>query len=150
MLLKETVVPLMGFAVIVVLAFGAPPARAADFNVVLDTSEDIGAAAGLQLPYPANNTLEVILSFGQAVVLETSHLQISGYDANDVYDPAIVLDTTYPIWPITADTGFRVSITVTTGTSRVSLGVNGGIPSDDALNADTSREFTADIGRAGC
>ncbi len=146
MLLKEIAVSLVGFAITVVLAFGAPPAMAADFNVVLDTSEDIGTAAGLQLAYPANNTLEVILHFDQAVVLETSHLQISGYDANDVYDPAVVLAARHPVYPTTADTAFLVSITVTTGTSKVKLQVNGGIPSVDALNADTSREFTADIG----
>ncbi len=146
MLLKEIAVSLVGFAITVVLAFGAPPAMAADFNVVLDTSEDIGTAAGLQLPYPANNTLGVGLRFDQAVVLETSHLQISGYDANDVYDPAVVLAARHPVFPTTADTAFWVSITVTTGTSKVKLQVNGGIPSDDASNADTSREFTADIG----
>ena len=146
MLLKKVAVSLACLAITVALTFGAPPARAAEFNVVLDTSGDIGAADGLQLPYPADNTLPVVLFFDQAVVLETSHLQISGYNANDVYDPAIVLAETYPVWPITANRSFRVSITVTTGTSKVSLGVNGGIPSDDVLNSDTSREFTADIG----
>ena len=146
MLLKKITVSLMGLAITAILAFGTPAAKAAEFNVVFDTSGDIGAADGLQLPYPADNILQVVLFFDQAVVLETSHLQISGYNANDVYDPAIVLAETYPVWPITANRSFRVSITVTTGTSRVSLGVNGGIPSDDVLNSDTSREFTADIG----
>ena len=149
MLSKKTAVSLMSLVIIVALAFVAPAALAAEFNVVLDMSEDIGASPGLQRPYPANNTLEIILYFDQAVILETTHLEISGYDENDVYDPAVVLDATYPVWPITAARGIRVSITVTPGTSKVSLRVLGGIPSDDPLNADTSLEFTADIEIAG-
>ena len=109
-------------------------------------SSDIGAADGLQLQYPANNTLEVILSFDHAVVLQATHLTISGYDENDTYDPAIILAATYPIWPTTAATAIRVSIAVRTGISKVSLKVAGGIPSADPLNADTSQAFAADIG----
>ena len=146
MLLKKTAVLLMGLAMIVAFACGTPAAKAAEFNVVLDTSGDIGAVDGLQLSYPANNTLQVVLFLDQAIALETSHLTISGYNASNVFDPAIVLATSYPVWPITASRSFRVSITVTPGTSRVSLRVEGGIPSADPTNADTSRELIADIG----
>ena len=136
----------MSLVIIVALAFVAPAAIAAEFNVTLDMSEDIGASAGLQLPYPTDNTLGIVLYFDHAVVLETKHLEISGYDENDVYDPAVVLDATYPVWPITAATGIRVSVTVTPSTAKVKLKVAGGIPSDNAFNDDTSKEFTADIG----
>ena len=146
MLSKKIVVSFMSLPLIVALAFLSPAATAAEFNVELHTPNDIGAAPGLQLPYPADNTLEVLLYFEQAVVLETAHLQISGYDANDVYDPAIRLAATYPVWPITAARGFRVSITVTPGTSKVRLRVLGGIPSHDPSNDDASQEFTAEIG----
>ena len=145
-LFKKTVVSLIGLAIIVVLACGTPAARAAEFNVILDTSGDIGAADGLQLPYPANNTLQVVLFSDKAIVLETSHLQISGYNASNAFDPAIVLATSYPVWPITASRSFRISITVTPGTSRVSLQVNADIPSADPTNDDTSKELSADIG----
>ena len=145
MVSKKIAVSLMSLVIIVGLAFVAPPAPGAEFNVTLDLSSDIGAADGLQLPYPANDTLEVILYFDHAVVLQTTHLTISGYDENNVYDPAVVLAATYPIWPITADTGFRVSIAVATDTSKVRLQVAGGIPSADPLNADTSQALTADI-----
>ena len=147
MLSKKTAVSLMSLVIIIAVAFLSPAATAqVGFGVQLDMTEDIGASAGLQLPYPADNTLQVVLYFDQAVVLETTHLEISGFDANDAYDPAIGLAATYPIWPITAARGIRVSITVTTDTAKVRLKVLGGIPSDDPFNADTSAEFTADIG----
>ena len=146
MVSKKIAVSLMSLLIVIGLAFVASPAPAAEFNVVLDMSSDIGAADGLQLQYPANNTLEVILSFDHAVVLQATHLTISGYDENDTYDPAIGLAATFPIWPTTAATAIRVSIAVRTGISKVSLRVAGGIPSADALNADTSKALTADIG----
>ena len=146
-LFKKTVVSLIGLAIIVALACGTPAARAAEFNVILDTSGDIGAADGLQLPYPANNTLQVVLFSDKADRLRNDAiLQISGYNASNAFDPAIVLATAYPVWPTTASRSFRVSITVTPGTSRVSLQVNAGIPSADPLNDDTSKELSADIG----
>ena len=147
MLFRKTVVSLIGLAIIVALACGTPAAIGAEFNVELYEADDIGAAPGLQLPYPSNNNiLEVIFFFDNAVLLETTHLDISGFDANNVYDPAIVLDSTYPILPTTAATSFRVSISVRTGTSRVKIRINGGIPSADPTNDDTSKELTVDVG----
>lgn len=146
-LFKKTVVSLIGLAIIVALACGTPAAMGAEFNVELYEADDIGAAPGLQLPYPSNNNiLEVIFYFDEAVLLETTHLDISGFDANNAFDPAIVLDSSYPILPTTAATGFRVSISVTPGTSRVRIRINAGIPSANPLNDDTSRELTVDVG----
>ena len=144
---KKITGSLMSLVIIVALAFIAPIATAQiEFGVQLDMTGDIGASAGLQVAYPTDNILQVVLYFDQAVVLETTHLEISGFDASETYDPAVVLAASYPIWPITAARGIRVSITVTPGTSKVTLGVAGGIPSDNPLNADTSAAFTADIG----
>ena len=149
MLSKKTAVSLTSLAIIVALAFMGPVAMGAEFNVWVDTSEDKSAAPGLQLLYPStDNILKVIVYFDQAVELQTSHVEISGFDATGTYDPAIVLvpPAQYPIYPEGAHTAFWVRIAVTPGTSKVSLRVAGGIPSDDPLNADTSKEFTAEIG----
>ena len=126
-----------------------PITLAVEFNIWVNTTEDISTDPGLQLLYPStDNILKVIVYFDQAVELQTSHVEISGFDATDTYDPAIVLvpPEQYPIHPEGAHTAFWVRIAVTEGTSKVTLRIAGGIPSHNPINSDTSRELTEEIG----
>ena len=130
-------------------AFIAPITLAVEFNVWVGTTEDKSTDPGLQLLYPStDNILKVIVYFDQAVELQTSHIEISGYDATNTYDPAIVLVPAeqYPIYPEGAQTAFWVRIAVTEGTSRVTLKIAGGIPSHNPISSDTSKELTEEIG----
>ena len=130
-------------------AFIAPITLAAEFNVWVGATEDISTDPGLQLLYPStDNILKVIVYFDQAVELQTSHVEISGFDATDTYDPAIVLvpPEQYPIHPEGAHTAFWVRIAVTEGTSKVTLRIAGGIPSHNPISSDTSRELIEEIG----
>ena len=130
-------------------AFIAPITLAAEFNVWVGATEDISTDPGLQLLYPStDNILKVIVYFDQAVELQTSHVEISGFDATDTYDPAIALvpPEQYPIHPEGAQTAVWVRIAVTEGTSKVTLKIAGGIPSHNPLSSDTSRELIEEIG----
>ena len=147
MLSKKIAVSLI--TIIVIFAFVAPAVMAAEFNVWVGATEDISTDPGLQLLYPStDNILKIIVYFDQAVELQTSHVEISGFDATDTYDPAIVLvpPEQYPIHPEGAHTAFWVRIAVTEGTSRVTLRIAGGIPSHNPISSDTSRELTEEIG----
>ena len=133
----------------ITLAFIVPITLAVEFNIWVGTTEDISSDPGLQLLYPStDNILKVIVYFDHAVELQTSHVEISGFDATDTYDPAIVLvpPEQYPIHPEGAHTAFWVRIAVTEGTSKVTLRIAGGIPSHNPINSDTSRELTEEIG----
>ena len=151
MLSKKMKFSLIGLIVMITFAFiiMVPITLAVEFNVWVNTTEDISSDPGLQLLYPStDNILKVTVYFDQAVELQTSHVEISGFDATDTYDPAIVLvpPEQYPIHPEGAHTAFWVRIAVTEGTSKVTLRIAGGIPSHNPINSDTSRELTEEIG----
>ena len=151
MLSKKMKFSLIGLIVMITFAFiiMVPITLAVEFNVWVNTTEDISTDPGLQLLYPStDNILKVTVYFDQAVELQTSHVEISGFDATDTYDPAIVLvpPEQYPIHPEGAHTAFWVRIAVTEGTSKVTLRIAGGIPSHNPINSDTSRELTEEIG----
>ena len=146
---KKIVVLLISLVITIFFTFGVPAAIGAEFNVWVGVTEDISTDLGLQLLYPStDNILKLLVYFDQAVELQTSHVEISGFDATGTYDPAIVLvpPEQHPIYPEGADTVFWVRIAVTEGTSKVKLRIAGGIPSHNPINSDTSRELIQEIG----
>ena len=127
---------------ILTLAFVAPAAMAATFDVALDTTNDISDAAGLQLEYPTDNKLKVKVIFDEAVVLPAANISIAGFDKDGVYIPAVARDGDLPT---DAKSEIELTIKITGDTYRVALMIAKGIASADFVNKDTSAELSTDI-----
>ena len=144
MLSKKMAVSLTSLITILALAFIAPTAMAATFGVKLDESNDISAAAGLQLAYPADNALKVKVVFDEAVVLPKANISISGFTMKGVYLPAVKLAADPPT---DAAREIELTITITADTYRVSLMIAKGITADDPFSKRTSAALpVTDIG----
>ena len=77
MLSKKMKFLLIGLIVMITFAFiiMVPITLAVEFNVWVNTTEDISTDPGLQLLYPStDNILKVTVYFDQAVELQTSHV----------------------------------------------------------------------------
>ena len=127
---------------ILTLAFVAPAAMAATFDVALDTTNDISDAAGLQLEYPTDNKLKVKVIFDEAVVLPAANISIAGFDKDGVYIPTVARDGDLPT---DAKSEIDLTIKITGDTYRVALMIAKGIASADFVNKETSAELSADI-----
>ena len=138
---KTKTVLLMRLLTVFALAFMAPAAVAQTFGVSLNTSGDVSAASGLQLPHPMT-TLTIQVRFEQAVVLTANDVQVSGYGSNGDFIPGVSLSG---ISPATAATNIYLSITVTAATTEVRLQIAGGIASADPFNDATSAALNTDI-----
>ena len=143
MLSKKMTVSLIGFNHNLALAFVAPSAMAATFDVALDESNDVSEASGLQLQLPSDNKLKVTVMFEQAVILTAADISVSGFTMKGVYIPAVKRSGDLPT---DASDSIELTIDITADTSRVSLKIAKDIKAADAFSTDTSAEFTADIG----
>ena len=151
MLSKKMKFSLIGLIVMITFAFiiMVPITLAVEFNVWVNTTEDISSDPGLQLLYPStDNILKV-------TVISTRQLNYKRAMLKSVVlmrlIPTIRLSYLYrlsniPSTPEGAHTAFWVRIAVTEGTSKVTLRIAGGIPSHNPINSDTSRELTEEIG----
>ncbi len=145
MLSKKMAFSLTSLIAILALAFVAPAAMAANFNVALaehTDQPDIGAAPGLQVERPSDNNLKVNVMFGEFVKLATTNVSVSGFNMKGTYIPAVVVAK---VDPADAANEFTLEITITAETSRVALMIAKGIASANAFSKNMSKALTADI-----
>ena len=142
MLSKKMAVSLTSLITIFALAFVAPTAMAATFEVALaehPDQPDIGVAPGLQIERDGT-TLKVKVMFGEFVVLATTDVMVAGFDKDDVYIPTVVVAK---VDPATAAKEITVEITITAETSRVTVAIEEGIKSAVTFSENTSAELPA-------
>ena len=146
MMSKKWTFSLTSLIAILTLAFVAPAAMAADFKVSLAEhadQPDIGAAPGLQVERPADNTLKVKVMFGEFVELATTDVSVGGFEMDGTYIPAVVPAKVDPADKAADE--FTLEITITAETSRVTLMIAKGLASANAFSKNTSKELKADI-----
>ena len=144
MLSKKMTVSLIGLITILALAFVAPSAMAATFDVALAEhadQPDIGTAPGLQVERA--NPLKVKVMFGEFVELATTNVSVGGFDMEGTYIPAVVVAKIDPADK--AANEFTLEITTTAETSRVTVMIAKDIASANAFSKNMSKELTADV-----
>ena len=145
MLSKKMTVSLMSLITILALAFVAPSAMAATFDVALAEHADhpdIGAAPGLQVERPSDNKLKVKVMFGEFVILTAADISVGGFDMKGVYIPAVKRSGDLPT---DASDEIDLTIDITAETSRVTVMIAKDIASANAFSKNMSKELTADI-----
>ena len=93
MLSKKMAFSLMSLITLLALAFVAPAAMAAEFGVALDMTKDVSTADNLQLDHPGT-ALPLTVRFDRAVVLAATNIEVSGFDKDGIYIPAVALAAT--------------------------------------------------------
>ena len=142
MLSKKMAFSLTSLITIFALAFVAPSAMAGEFDVTLDATEDVSAAADFQMNRPATSLVVTILS-GQAIALPAASVFVTTYDEDgDVlgFPTAVVA----PVSPL-ANEELTLTIPVTADVAKVNIKIAKGIASADPINADTSKALDATI-----
>ena len=139
MLSKKMAFSLTSLITILALAFVAPSAMAGEFDVKLDATEDVSAAGDHQMVNPADGTLEVTVTFDQAVAAVTGFATTYDMNGNVLGFPAVTSA------PATASKEKTLTIPVTMNTYKVNLRIAKGIASADPINADTSKALDVNI-----
>ena len=141
MLSKKMAFSLMSLITLLAFAFVAPTAMAGEFGVAVDVTDDVSSAADFQVPYPADDSLEVTVKFDQAVVFAAAKAFVTTYDKKGVLIDIPAATSK----PATADKEIEITIPVTAATVRVNLRIAKGIASADPINADTSAALDFNI-----
>ena len=142
MLSNKMTFSLMSLITIIALAFVVPSAMAGEFDVTLDGTEDVSAAADFQMDHPGTS-LVVTIKSGQAIALPAASVFVTTYDEDGVvlgFPTAVVA----PVSPL-ADKELTLTIPVTADDAKVNIKIAKGIASADPINADTSKALDATI-----
>ena len=139
MLSKKMAFSLTSLITIFALAFMVTPAMAGEFEVKLVATGDVSAAANYQLDLPADGSLEVPISFDQAVTAVTAFAATYDKDGNVLGFPAVTST------PATASKMKTLTLTVTDAVAKVNIRINDGIASADPVNDDTSKALDVNV-----
>ena len=140
MLSKKMTVSLMSLITILALAFAVTPVMAGEFDVTLDGTEDVSAAADFQMDHPGTS-LEVTIKSGQAIVLAAASVFVTTYDE----DGDVLGFPAATVAPATANKELTLTIPVTADVAKVNIKIAKAIASADPINADTSKALDATI-----
>ena len=142
MLSNKMTFSLMSLITIIALVFVTPSAMAGEFDVTLDGTEDVSAAADFQMDHPGTS-LVVAIKSGQAIALPAANVFVTTYDEDgNVLDfPTAVVA---PVSPL-ANKELTLTIPVTAAVAKVNIKIAKGIGSADPINADTSKALDATI-----
>ena len=140
MLSKKMTVSLMSLITIIAMAFVAPSAGA--FDLTLDGTKDVSAAADFQMLHPGTS-LDVTILSGQAIALPAASVFVTTYDEDGVVlgFPTVVVD---PVSPL-AEKELTLTITVTADVAKVNIRINDGIASADPVDDAKSNAFDKNI-----
>ena len=142
MLSKKMAFSLMSLITIFALAFVAPSAMAAEFDVALDVRGDISSADDLQLEHPGTSLVVRVL-FDQAVLFDAATAFITTYDEDDNF-VSLPVAKGAPAKTV-ASKEITLTIPVTAAVVRVNLKIAKDIESADPINTDKSAALDVNI-----